>query len=68
MPEIDLKNDATALLGQIAKMQYEPAPLEMQFMKGLVRKIDCPTCKVTEGNINYLKLILRRAEKGQVYG
>lgn len=64
MSEIDFKKVATTLLEKISKMQYEPAPLEMQFMKGLVRKIDCPTCKVTEGNINYLKLILRRAEKG----
>lgn len=63
MPEVDLKKDATGLLGQIAKMQYNPAPLEIQFMKGIVRKIDCPTCKVTEGNIKYLELILRRAMK-----
>lgn len=61
MPEIDFKKDAAALLSQIAKKKYDPAPLEMQFMKGLVRKIDCPTCKVTEGNIKYLELILRRA-------
>ena len=63
MPEIDLNKDATGLLGHIVKMKYDPAPLEMQFMKGIVRKIDCPTCKVTEWNIKYLELILRKAMK-----